>query len=919
MTLGVLTRTFELERKHYFVPTVMVLCDIGQERRLRPDVEAWQLAAAEIGREAVLDECMPKQRGEILVYGRCFTAGAVPRTAAAARVKVGPIDKTLYVIGDRTWKRDGTASDPEPFTEMPITYARAFGGEGFQYNPLGVGVAPTKDSGREVHRLPNIEFPKKLIKSRSDKPMPAGFGPYDLLWAQRWPKVGTYDARWVREELPGLARDIDLSMWNAAPDDQQLPAGYFEGTEEILIENMHPDKPRIEGRLPGVIGRCFVTQREDGADVFKEIPLRLDTVQLFPHRERCLLVFRGLIHTSEDDNDDIAHILIAADDMAAPRPVEHYRAVLERRLDPKREATEAFRDSDLVPPNVGEARGGGGDIDAMFDLTRSENILQKNLAERTRKETERARASIVEAGGDPDQFEAFEPPAPVRGPTFDTLPDFIEKSTLELEATQRTAEERQKKVEADTRKRYAAAGLDYDAMVRKMKQESAGPPKLSADKEIERLRDIQTLCRNANVDAPELDRVLADPETEKSLRNAEARSIEAYRLGAHLAEYRPERLTEPARTELRNRVAEAYAKGQSFAMVDLCGADLSEMNLKGIDLSGAFLENAILTRTNLAGAQMARVVLSASDLSEADLTEADLTEANLGAGRLRGAKLDGASLKGAILSKSDFTGASFSGVTLELADLSDAILDGANLSRVKLSKCILKGNQLRGCDFRESTLSHAVLDEVDLRSANFANATMEHVTLLRSTLDDTIFLKADLRGMRLGAPCTFIGADLRGALMDGSTLREANFTRADFSGATLSSSDLSKCILREANLYRAAAKNALFIRADLTGASLIAANLEGALFLKAKLARADFKGANLFRADLLRAVGDDKTSFEDANVRSVRVSPKESGGDPRFATVDPTARASQPSAKEQPSVKEQPSAKEQPSVKESGG
>jgi uncharacterized protein YjbI with pentapeptide repeats len=912
MKLGVLTRTFELERKHYFVPTVMVLCEIGPDRRLRPDVEAWQISAADLGREAVLDECMPKQRGEILVHGRCFTAGAVPRPAAAARVKVGSIDKTLYVIGDRTWRRDGTASDPEPFTEMPITYTRAFGGEGFQFNPIGVGVAPTKEGGREVHKLPNIEFPKKLIKSRSDKPMPAGFGPYDLLWAQRWPKLGTYDARWLREELPGLARDIDLSMWNAAPDDQQLQAGYFEGTEEILIENMHPEKPRLEGRLPGVIGRCFVTQREDGAEVFKEIPLHLDTVQLFPHRERCLLSFRGLIHTSEDDADDIVYILIAADDMAAPRPIEHYRAVLERRLDPKREATEAFRDSDLVPPNVGEARAGGGEIDTMFDLTRSENILEKNLAERARLETERARASVLEAGGDPSKIEAFEPTSPslIQAPTFDSLPDFIEKSTLELEATQRTADEKKKRVEDDTRKRYAAAGMDYDAMVRKMKQESAGPPKFSADKELERLRDIQTLCRNASVEAPELDRVLADPETETSLRNSEARAIEAYRLGAHLAEYRPERITEPARSEIRRRVAAAYAEGQSFAMMDLCGADLSEMNLKGIDLSGAFLENAILTGTNLAGARMARAVLSAADLSGADLTEADLTEANLGAARLLRAKLDGASLKSAIFSKSDFTGASFSGVTLELADLSEAIFDGANLSRVKLSKCILKGNQLRGCDFRESTLSHAVLDEVDLRSANFANATMEHVTLLRSTLDDTCFLKADLRGMRLGAPCTFIGADLRGALIEGATLREADFSRADFSGATLISSDLSKCILREANLYRAVAKNALFIRADLTGASLIAANLEGALFQKAKLARADFKGANLFRADLLRAVGDDRTSFEDANVRHVRVSPKENG-DPRLVTVDPAARAGQP--------KDQPSAKDQPSVKETGG
>jgi hypothetical protein len=101
MKLGILTRTFELDRKHYFVPTVLAFCELGPERRMLPEVELWQLSATEIGKDAVLDECMPKQRGEFLVHGRCFTAKGVPRTAASARVIIGAIDKTLYVIGSR--------------------------------------------------------------------------------------------------------------------------------------------------------------------------------------------------------------------------------------------------------------------------------------------------------------------------------------------------------------------------------------------------------------------------------------------------------------------------------------------------------------------------------------------------------------------------------------------------------------------------------------------------------------------------------------------------------------------------------------------------------------------------------------------------------------------------------------------------
>ncbi|MDI3290150.1 DUF2169 domain-containing protein [Polyangium sp. 15x6] len=887
MKLGVLTRTFELDRKHYFVPTIFVFCELGPARNLLSEVELWRLAAAELGKEAVIDECMPKQRGEVLVHGRCYTQGRVPRPAASVRVKVGPIDKTLYVIGDRVFRRDGTPSDPELFTEMPIRYDRSFGGEGFPQNPIGVGFAPTKEDGRAVHRLPNIELPDKLIKGTSDRPPPAGFGPYDLLWAQRWPKIGTYDTKWMREELPGLAKDMDLSMWNAAPNDQKLAAGYFEGVEEILVENMHPDKPRIEGRLPGVIGRCFVTQRMAEGDVFREIPLHLDTVQLFPHHERVALSFRGLWAIAEDDADDILHLLVAADDRAAPRPIEHYRAVLARRLDPKREASEVFRDGDLLPPDAGGKASGGGEIDAMFDLTRSENLLQKNLAERARREAEKTRAAIVEAGGDPDLVPVVEGPKPVDGPSFGDLPDFVERSERDLAEAQRKMDAAHEKALGDARKRYAAAGLDYDAEVQRMKKEAAGPPKFSADKELERLRDIQTLCHNANVATPDLDAALADPATEQKLRKTEEEARNAYRDGAHLAEYRPARLEEPARSELRRRVAAAHAEGRSLARIDLSGADLSEMDLRGVDLTEAFLENADLSGSNLSGAKLARVVLAGAAFVGADLTGADLTEANLGASNGKNAKLDGVTLRGAILGKADLTGASFRDVVFELADLSDVLLDGAALAGARFDKCIMKGNLLRGCDLRASTFVHAMLVEVDLRNANFANATLEHASLVRCTLDGASFLQANLCGMRLAEPCTFVGADFTGATIAAATLREADFSHADFSGATLSSSDLSKCVLREAKLYRAVAKNALFMRADLTGASLVAANLEGAIFLKAKLGRADFKGANLFRADLLRAVGDDKTSFYDALVTQVRVSPKGSAG--ALATVDPSA------------------------------
>ena len=151
----------------------------------------------------VLDECQPKQRGEVLVNGFCFTANAVPRTGASVRLAIGSVDKTLYVIGDRVFRVDGTASDPTPFTKMPIGYERAFGGPGFPDNPVGVGATPRREGGADVHRLPNVEDPQRLIKQRGDQPPPAGFGPYERTWPKRWSKIGTYDMRWLKTEAPG--------------------------------------------------------------------------------------------------------------------------------------------------------------------------------------------------------------------------------------------------------------------------------------------------------------------------------------------------------------------------------------------------------------------------------------------------------------------------------------------------------------------------------------------------------------------------------------------------------------------------------------------------------------------------------------------------------------------------------------------
>ena len=80
------------------------------------------------------------------------------------------------------------------------------------------------------------------------------------MWTQRAALRGTYDDRWLKEDFPGLARDIDLRFFNLAPADQQQDSS-FVGDEPYAFHNLHPRQPMVSGRLPGLAARVLVSRR----------------------------------------------------------------------------------------------------------------------------------------------------------------------------------------------------------------------------------------------------------------------------------------------------------------------------------------------------------------------------------------------------------------------------------------------------------------------------------------------------------------------------------------------------------------------------------------------------------------------------------------------------------------------------------
>jgi len=342
LRLGLLTRPFEFRAQCHLGVAIIAFASLD-DGALLPEVDFWKLSAERLGEGAVFDLGYPKSFAEFLVSGRAFSVGA-PTAALRVRASLGPVEKTVLVVGDRRWER-GAMTAPTPFSEMPLDWSRAFGGDGFALNPLGRGAAPGPDG---IHLLPNLELPEAPVRDLRDRPRPTGFGPIDFAWPQRASKAGTYDEAWIRDDMPGLARDIDWSIFNAAQDDQRLP-DFPRGDETFALEGLHPTRPVIRGSLPGLLARCFLQQRRNGELVTVEPPCRLDTVWFFPEDLRVAMVYRTSLPIAEDDGRDIEVLMAALERYDDPRPTEHYLDALARRLDKERGYLHALRDDELLP------------------------------------------------------------------------------------------------------------------------------------------------------------------------------------------------------------------------------------------------------------------------------------------------------------------------------------------------------------------------------------------------------------------------------------------------------------------------------------------------------------------------------------------------------------------------------------------
>jgi len=278
-----------------------------------------------------------KPRCDVLLNGSAHAPNGSSVERVTVGLRVGPVNKSFDVVGNRVCDKrllSIVRTRPEPFTKMPITYDRAFGGvdisekdpekcKTYVQNPVGIGYYPlTKRKALVGKPLPNTEEIGRPVKTTSGKYRPMSFGPMGRNFPSRIKFAGTYDDNWKDERFPFLPQDFDEQYFLSAPADQQIP--FLRGGEEVRATNMTP-----EGKLAFTIPPvdvpivCKFRDREE-----RPTP-NLDTMIVEPDERRVILAWRARVPLGRKIHS-LLEVLVGPQPRLRPRSSKpHFESIQE--------------------------------------------------------------------------------------------------------------------------------------------------------------------------------------------------------------------------------------------------------------------------------------------------------------------------------------------------------------------------------------------------------------------------------------------------------------------------------------------------------------------------------------------------------------------------------------------------------------
>lgn len=820
------------------------LADAGVRATDQTPIEKFDAACEKLNSQLTLDEALSKEFAEFLALGACYnkTVGQQP---VSAMIRVGGITKRVAVYGDRSIDAFGRVESPQPFTEMPITPEKAFGGEGYPSNPLGVGAHCKDLDPSEPRVLPNIEMPNQLLEAGFESPDPAGFWPWPQDHPVRLGMLGKFNEDWLANRWPHAPSDTQSAYYNQAPLDQRI-TGYWQGGEPIEIVNMHPEHSHIQSAIPRVRPRIFVVREALGQESFVELKTVMDTLWLLPEQLTGIMIARASVQCKDLDGDDIKAVYADIEVQGeAPKSLdeqyETYLLAAGIKLPEESEEPDSDLEGEEEPDVVNDAETFLQDLpEADLTADPTDDAAVAAMAE------DQAAYAKVDAWADgvlqkTDMTKANEM-------IEDAMNKALPQDADNPEALKALLRESRTGI-ADALK---ASGLSEDDVLKAM----ASNPEMAPFVEMMQGAPGGLQGMLADLEA-NIDELFALNKQLEELENAppEAEQEED--------EFEEEEVVEPTLT--REWVVEHHAQGGSFAEMDLSELDLSNLVLKGAVFTGAVVTGCNFQRTDLSNARFEQASVVACDFSESQLkfanfygasvSESTFGSANLGFANLSGADMSGCRLPAAQLEKANATGATFNDSDLQGVQAPGLVADQAQFHDANLMKA----------DFQQSRFTRAVFFNANIAETNFRAIYAPRADFCSATAVRSDFSEAFLNDTEADESTDFSGASFVGANLEGVSWAGPKLDSANLDDASLDNADMTGASMKGARMIRAVAKGATLDKvtlhdADLSGLNLFEGRLRGADISNSRLEMGNYFGVDFQDATL------DRVSFEGSDI-----------------------------------------------------
>lgn len=247
---------------------------------------------------------LPKPGCDVVFLGSAYAPEQKPVPALIAQLIFGGAQKPMQVIGDRVWS-GGVPNNPQPFSVMPLTYEKAFGGMhhfapdkpiaadscvSIAGNPVGKGfVGKRKTRELDGLPLPNIEDPRQLIRSAGDAPVPVGIGAIASAWESRGRYAGTYDDAWVQKRSPALPEDFNPLFLQTGAPGLSFPDRKIQAGESVRLMNL-----AVEPDVSFAVPDCPMDLRVTFMGKKQPLQMAIETLTIEPDENRFTLLWKAI-------------------------------------------------------------------------------------------------------------------------------------------------------------------------------------------------------------------------------------------------------------------------------------------------------------------------------------------------------------------------------------------------------------------------------------------------------------------------------------------------------------------------------------------------------------------------------------------------------------------------------------------------